>query len=553
MYNINDDTRNPTLTLHRLIVFHHVRTVRPILSPKNIEYAPQATPAAMVPRLFLIFALCAVTAALSSQASATSKQCKCNGMLQDPIEIADLPNVALQFMAFAFKYLTPGGTGELFFGVTVAAMFDARALLVGDHRRLLTVPSSTADLSGDTLVGYVGYSALFSFLGQNNPSQIPALVADVSALGFANDTLRDKVGFPFVGAMLAFLAPSGSPRVDISSVLRNPPSGVPGVVNCSLVRDIAAWQPLCAGVGCTPAFGMLATFSYLTTFQSGKTENVTALLHDFPPPPQLQDRSDPLNPASAFGRDFRTPRRAARFLDDRRKALAEAFAPSIVFTTLRVAFAELAARRVGARKALFVMTGVLVAVYDVGIATNTLKLEHSTARPASVLHCALRGSTVSAWNAPYLGVRNFDVRDEPGHRWTPYLGAQGSPGYVSGHAAIARAATRAFFKLAGRETHGPNCMAVRAGKSVVEPRVREGEAGFVRGTTDVANGGRRSVGYSPKKDTFFCWRSRGRFARLVARSRVVGLVHTEVDVVRGRELGFLVGSGAAKFMVKGRL
>ena len=127
--------------------------------------------------------------------------------------------------------------------------------------------------------------------------------------------------------------------------------------------------------------------------------------------------------------------------------------------------------------------------------------------------------------------------------WRSHLPTPPHPDFPSGHSAAAAAGAQALrFVLRSDRVIGANCAMLARGMSGIEPAVMDVAAeGLRSGRTDVANGGARSVGFSPTTDVTVCWRGLHELADMVGELRVLGGLHTRTEV----EVGAVIGRRAA--------
>ncbi|KAK9918830.1 hypothetical protein WJX75_007329 [Coccomyxa subellipsoidea] len=162
---------------------------------------------------------------------------------------------------------------------------------------------------------------------------------------------------------------------------------------------------------------------------------------------------------------------------------------------------------------------------------------------------------VEAWQGVYKGVGIIN-----GSCWLPYqettFVTPPFAGYVSGHSAFSGAAAEFLQLYFGSDSfQGPSCSLREEGKSLYEPRLVKGQAGYVAGLTDIPNTGSRSKGYSPAQDVVMCWHTYTEAALQAGISRIMGGTHIHSDNVDGmrigREVGLLVFKEASKLWAAG--
>jgi len=81
---------------------------------------------------------------------------------------------------------------------------------------------------------------------------------------------------------------------------------------------------------------------------------------------------------------------------------------------------------------------------------------------------------------------------------------------------------------------------VKAGTSPMEPRITEGQLGYIAGVTDVASNGAGSPGYSPANDVVLSWDTFTAAAQEAGISRLYGGIHIAESNQDGLVLGRLL-------------
>lgn len=273
---------------------------------------------------------------------------------------------------------------------------------------------------------------------------------------------------------------------------------------------------------------------------SNGLRDVHRLIKFIPPPPAFKaNLSEAFNTTSRFSIQINRVLAASARLNDRTKTIAEVFAPNAALQMIKLALNELFTRNSDVKETAIVLFAVTAAVRDALIGSATVKVQYSSIRPITVLQCAKAKPPVrTAWLGPYQGVGRF--KSGTGAMFMPYITTPPFPAYVSGHSAAAGAATRVLELYFG-EPVGANCVVRRRGMSVREGRVRKRGIGFVDGVTNVANKGKRTVGFVPGKTVRVCWNSWAEFADVFGKARVLGGIHIPLDIEVGTALGRKVG------------
>jgi hypothetical protein len=123
-----------------------------------------------------------------------------------------------------------------------------------------------------------------------------------------------------------------------------------------------------------------------------------------------------------------------------------------------------------------------------------LKRIYDTARPITVIQCRFEGTPITAWKGPYLGVGTIS-----GETWRPYGVTPPQPDYPSTHAVVAAASARVLEKFYRSNMYSWSTT-VPAGSISIEPRIDQGQPGYIQGLTDVPNSGPGTQGYAPASD-----------------------------------------------------
>lgn len=517
-------------------------------------------------RLLTTFAVLSVLAFAASASDVTD--CACN---ESPFAAARapalnisgpaLPNIALSSAALSLALLgpspdfdaSPGAAHKI--AAVAAAVYDARAFATGKGAVLTRARAeSPAVLEGEReeFVGYAAYFALVKVL-DGEEGKLAMLHSRMWHLGYRAAGHTEHAVVPGVKAVL------------LKYGLKMPMGLADGVnaasagfdAECAALKDGGQWQAQCVqmkpGMMCMPQkvpFRML--FNATLMAAAGGSAGVYAA--QAAAPPVWKGGADLSGLRAAEGGDefadgYREVLAVSGQIGDAEKVAAEFFQPPAFVTTAVVALQEAVARGLGEAESAALMFAVSAAARDAVAAAVTLKLTDYATRPVTVLQCGYAGEKMSAWNAPYQGVREF-VNGEDGETWRPYLQTPPFPGWVSGHATVAAAGAEVMEAWFGGEggVRGANCKTVGKGKSKFEPMVLKGAAGWVRGVTDVPNTGSASVGYSPAEDVTICWASFTEFAEKLKNSRLVGGIHIAKDNDDGAALGKIVGKAAYEYV-----
>lgn len=481
-------------------------------------------------------------------------RCTCNDALDGAPEPATLSNTPQQVAAILIK-LIPGTMGlPHHLAIVNGAMFDAFADKRDFPRLTAASPDIPPRVSAEKLAGYAGYAAMRNIFTMLNPDKVPLLDKAMRDIGLVNVNLRDNVASQYAKAV-AMRFPLNMPPPPYTAP--NPPSTLPGNAQCSNIGDSDGWQALCTPSpdgGCIPQQVPILGLNNASLIHRNGARDVENLISFVPAPPTY---SGPLRrvPIREDTKDFFDPYRqvlvASRNLNDEDKIIAEVFSPNAALGVLTIALNEASKRKLNADDTRALLFAVTASTRDALVGSTTIKLRYSTIRPVSLIQCAFLGQDIRAWAGPYKGVKSFKNTGQT--RWRSYIQTPPFPGYISGHTSVAGAGAevlRMFFK--GGTPKAANCFIRMAGESLTEPRIRAGEAGHIAGVTDVPSRGFKTMGFSPAKQVTVCWRTFEEYAKLEARSRLKGGVHTPVENRLGLQLGRKTGRRTFRFVAKRR-
>lgn len=481
-------------------------------------------------------------------------QCTCNDEIRGPLEPKSLSNIPQKVAAVLIK-LIPGTMGLPHrLAIVNGAMFDAFAAKRGLPRLTPASPAIPPKVTAEQLAGYAGYAALRNVFTTFNPDKVAMLDEAMKSIGLTNANLRDKVGGEYAKAV-AMQYPLNLPPLPYMSP--NAASTLPGNAQCSTIKDTDGWQALCIpspSGGCMPQQVPILALNNASLIYRNGLQSVEDLISVIPAPKTYAGSLQRL-PTKEDAEDFYGPYsrvlKASRNLGDKAKIIAEVFAPNAALGVLTIAVNEANTRKLNVDDTRALLFAVTAATRDALVGSSTIKLRYSTIRPLSLIQCAFLNKEVRAWAGPYQGVKTFS--SEGKMRWQSYISTPPFPGYISGHTSVAGAGMevlRRFF--ADGAPRAANCFVRRRGESVMEPRIRAGEKGFMRGVTNVANRGPGTMGFSPGKKVTVCWSKFEEYGPLVAMSRLFGGVHTPVENQLGLKLGRRAGRRTFFFVNKRR-
>lgn len=490
--------------------------------------------------------------------------CTCNdsprpaaGAPSFTVDAPSLGNVALDVMSAALTLLTSSDGLPHKVAMVAAILYDAYAA-TDDTKRPLSEKSVLGNASVSTeaeqslYVGFAAYAALEMIL-ESEPEKLLTLRARMAALGLEEEVLASHPSRAIVGPIMMKYALKPPETMFMA---KNPPSG--GFdPDCEALKVSDAWQAQCVqmepGMPCMPQAIPFGAFFNASLITANGEKRVNELIKDIPGPPTF-DGSLPELPFSSgesnFADEHLQTLETSGKLDDEAKWQGEFFQPNAVIRVGNIAVNEALARNLSLSDSTALLIAVFAATRDAVAATVTIKLSYQTVRPVTVLQCAFRGQEMTAWNAPYYGVRTF-TSGEDDMLWRPYLQTPGFPGYTSGHSAVAAAGMKVLssFFSDGRPLSA-NCATQMPGMSSVEPMILKGSSGYIKGVTDVPNEGPATVGYSPAKNVTLCWNSFGAFAEQLTKSRELAGIHIPIDNSKAQELGESIGSVAYEFIMK---
>lgn len=499
----------------------------------------------------LLSLLIAAVSLLPAHASAS---CQCNDFVVDPFPLpSNSSNVVAKLTSVLLRLLQGSPAVPQRLAVVTGAIFDVytrspslSATSVSGVCPAIIPPTADSDTVDDT-AAYAAYAAM-RLVFQNEPDKLVQLTGLMTSMRYDSRLVDGHVGGAIARAVAEnFRLPMPPPPYQPP----NPPSDSFDPM-CDSIVDPDGWQPQCVqpkpGMPCMPQmvpFLALFNASLITT-----TTPVLEIAAQLPPPAMFNQSLSTL-PATMGDNDFAdqylTVLNASASLDDTGKTIAEFFAPNIALITFNRALDEVNSRNLSNADTASLFFTMAAAMRDTFVTSASTKLTYNTVRPITVIPCGFGRQDLTAWNAPYRGVRA--LTEETGS-WRSYLQTPPFPGYTSGHSAVAAAGARVLERFfAGEELMGANCHMTKAGMSVIEPRIEKGLPGYIPGVTDVPNSGPNSEGFSPAEDVTICWNSWERFAELVAESRLLGGVHIPADNEVGADLGIQIADQAYKFVM----
>lgn len=477
-----------------------------------------------------------------------AQSCQCNAYLNSSeINVFDAPteNVALTMMSVFMAFLPSLPNAPRSFALVTAAMFEAYAISGDTTAKPLTNLTKTASgaSSPDEAVAYAAYASMALLLDANITNKV-LLDRVFEHYGIHSGNAENHTG---TAAARAVFDKFKMKRPNSPFVPANPAASIPGVADCKNLKHPSNWQPLCVqtepGAPCeaqTFPFDMLLNN---TMFSTGGKQDVSSLVKNIPEPPVFNESLETLpfeRGQNKFADQYLAVLEEFGRLDDRRKTIAEYFAPNAINGLIRLALGEAVERKLTLDELLPMFFAMGVAVNDAVIGIVYLKAKYDTIRPVSVLQCAYRGKKMRSWIRPYGGIEDFK-NGENGKLWNSYLATPPFPGYPSGHAAVSSAGTEVLSMYLGDTPESANCYVRQAGHSEIEPKIENGTFGFVDGVTNVPNTGPGTVGYSPASDVTICWATFTAYSQALAKSRLYGGIHTPLD----SDIGLAVGREAA--------
>lgn len=467
----------------------------------------------------------------------TSASCICRRELSPTLPPPqNLPNSAQQFTSIFLNLSANVGAIAHQFTMLTGAMFEANAVFHGKAQLTSVKVPVPPQLTDDEAVAYAAYAALTRILS-TLPQELVALeqlVVDI--LGLADKQLLTDFGMPIAEAVETKFPLRDSPPPYT-------PPNAPSLTSdamCNVITDPDGWQPICvtpsSGGECVIQMASGREFFNASLVAKDGVQMVDQLIADTPPPPTFDmDFSVLPSKNNEFTNQYRAILRQFGMLNDRRKAIAAGFFGDATILVHRLTLDEVVSRGLNLEMSLRALFTVSAAVRDGTVGSSTVKLTYSLIRPLTLLQCGFRGEMITSWKEPYQGVQTFNNTEET--PWRNYIdGPTSSPSYVSGLSTVAGAASQALKRLFTSPV-GANCIVVKEGQNIFEPRIVEGDEGFIAGVTDVPNSGSRTVGYSPAEDTTICWSTFQKFGFFMAKSRVFGGVHTPIETREGLRLG----------------
>lgn len=413
------------------------------------------------------------------------------------------------------------------------SMYEAMAIFsnYSSSKRLTNiVPAYSIDVSLEENIFYAGYASMRVEIAQLGFGRdvIMSLDADVLELGYSRTILRELTGMPISNAVKNMLGYAHFGQDFHTDVPHNPPS-LSDRVTCSAIKYPTIFQMHCRD-------GMATCSSSDVEQRYTGTNVINAILvanrylkeqidiYDHFPQPHDYDR---------YENQFIDLLHLGSTLGDYEKAQAEIFDRHGIMPVIELVIQELFAREgLSVEQVGVILLSTFLASYDSSLAVKTLKEVFNTARPESAIACGMEGHVLTSWNEPYMGVQTY-VNDQS---WRPFRPEPNNPSYPGGNVAVINGGVYAFVSALSRvqgqvvsSPRGPNCYIWKKGSSAVEPKISKGEAGYVEHLTDVPNQGYNSIGYSPARDTQFCWKTFDGFLEAMAKSRIYAGLDTNVD------------------------
>lgn len=318
-----------------------------------------------------------------------------------------LPNGALKIARLSHSLLPGTPATPHAFAVVMAAMFDAYGFAL-DQPRLTNAMIMYADTAqnADRIVMAAGASTI-QVLVKSDASKLDKLQQAVSGDFYS-------IGSPFAKAiMLKFKT---APMPTSPYVPPNSPLKIPNNAQCSTVSERNGWQPLClkpkGADMCMPQQSRLALVSRAPLMFRNVRAYTPVLARGIKVPRntvRLRNLFKGRSKNRAFAQQYRRLLSVSYPLTDRRKTIAEKFAPPAFISLLSLVIDDLAlhgADLLQSIRALFIVMG---SVRDALVTVATFKQEKAVIRPITVLQCGLVGESRSIWQGPHMGMTKTRV------------------------------------------------------------------------------------------------------------------------------------------------
>jgi len=195
---------------------------------------------------------------------------------------------------------------------------------------------------------------------------------------------------------------------------------------------------------------------------------------------------------------------------------------------------------------------LLFAVFNAyldGLISEALnKVVFNSIRPTSAMQCLYVNQTIQSWAGPYMGVQTI-----PGSNWqgwfVPGRVNNAGPEYACGHCINFASTTTILESYFGLAFRGNN-VTIAKGTFEVEPKITQGNPGFIAGVTDVANTGPNSIGYGPATDIHLGWSTWQDLRTDISNSRIYLGAHTLHSTQEGQKLGIQIGENVWNIVQK---
>lgn len=436
-------------------------------------------------------------------------------------------------------------------------VFDAKAVPTMNNG-IPKVPAAFAtEANINETISYAAYRAIYSiFKDQTDP--VANLNDFFSAKGYdqwnsAEDlTTPSGIGNRACRFVLEFRksdhmnqygdeygGPHGMPYSDYTGYFpTNPPQTEVGVTDCSKLASRNKWQPLKVPT----RFGTTVTQKWAGAQVPNVIPFALSTSMEFRPrgPPAYGGATE-----SDYIEQYTEVLTVSGQLNDTTKTIAEFWADGPASTLPpghwhHIALESIENQDLGLADSVKLLFLHANAVFDAAIASWDAKRWWDSVRPVTAIHCLYPNEQVLAWLGEYQGVGFIN-----GSEWRPYQNkffvTPPFAGYISGHSTFSAASAEVFRLFFGSDTFLGDSFTLREGQSLFEPRITEGNPGYIKNVTDVPNSGPNSVGYSPATDITLSWSTWTQAADEAGYSRILGGIHIQADNVDGLAVGRKVG------------
>lgn len=378
----------------------------------------------------------------------------------------------------------------------------------------------------------LGYDPSITTTDPKTPAGVGNLIASLHIETAKNDGTNSEGTHP---------NSNGTPFSDyVEYPVVNDPFPQVGITTCSQIRDFNLWQParFRRRDGST---GVQLPWNE-SVFSNTKTLMLTSALEFIAPPIPLYNTSTQEEFIAGYDQilnEFAT-------LGDYEKVLARHWqgGQSTTVTPKMALYASNSARirQLSLEDTVSLIFMAVSSSYHGELMTVANKRYYNAPRPTNVIQCLYADEFRDSWRGPYLGVGQMNISE-----WKAYVPItqvqNAGPEYPAGamNSAIPTGQVmRLFFET--DEFIGYPVVYPEGSDISLEPRIDEGEPGYIPGITDVPNSGYNTVGYSPATNITLFWNTWTELVESVFWARLYLGVHLLRSGENTLEIGNRIGS-----------